>query len=156
MLLFLSEYENKVDKTGRVSVPAAFRTQLEETEFKGFVGFPHLELPCIEGWAISRMMRLAAGMDSLPPLSAQYAANSTLMTKSKELAFDPEGRVKLTPKLQEHAGIKTKAIFAGRGQTFQIWEPSRFAEFADQAEAIIQANPDSITLAPPPLGGADG
>ncbi|MFN3232843.1 MAG: division/cell wall cluster transcriptional repressor MraZ [Alphaproteobacteria bacterium] len=153
MLLFLSEYENKVDKTGRVSVPAGFRAQLEETDFKGFVGFPHLELPCIEAWTMSRMRRLAAGMERMPPLSAQYNANSTLMTKSKELAFDPEGRVKLTPKFLAHTGIKNKAMIAGRGPTFQIWEPERFHAHEAQAEAVIMANPDSFLLGPE--GGAD-
>jgi len=149
MLLFLSEYTNKVDKKGRVSVPASFRSQLESTDFKGFIAFPHLELPCIEGWARPRMMRLAAGMDDLPPLSAQYAANSTLMTKSKELTFDPEGRVMLIDVLRDYAGITDQAVFAGRGQTFQIWEPGRFKEFESQAVALIQANADNIRLAPP-------
>ena len=156
MLLFLSEYSNKVDKTGRVSVPAPFRSKLERTEFKGFIAFPHHKLPCIEGWDITRMTRLATGMDEAPPLSAQYNANSRLMTKSKDLPFDPEGRVKLTPKLLAHAGITSRAVFAGRGQTFQIWEPDQFEAYEDQADEDEVASPENIRLGPLPGEGGHG
>ncbi len=127
MPLFLSSYANKVDKKGRVSVPAPFRAELEH--LNGFVAFPHTEHACIEGWDRSRMDQLAEAMDQYSPLSEEYDALGYLMGKSRELPFDPEGRVILPPYLIETAGITDSVVFVGRGKSFQIWDPERHAEF---------------------------
>ena len=38
--MFLSTYENKLDKKGRVSVPASFRSYLSNTGYNGIVCVP--------------------------------------------------------------------------------------------------------------------
>ena len=40
MALFLSRFDNKVDRKGRVSVPASFRADLTSDAFAGVVAFP--------------------------------------------------------------------------------------------------------------------
>ena len=62
MALFLSTIVNKVDRKGRVSVPAAFRVALADQGFNGVVVFPSISLSCIEGWGMTRMEELAAGI----------------------------------------------------------------------------------------------
>ena len=38
--MFLSSYENKIDKKGRVSVPATFRSHLNSIGYNGFIAYP--------------------------------------------------------------------------------------------------------------------
>ena len=38
--MFLSSYENKIDKKGRVSVPATFRSHLNSMGYNGFISYP--------------------------------------------------------------------------------------------------------------------
>ena len=38
--MFLSTYENKLDKKGRVSVPASFRSYLSNLGYNGVVCYP--------------------------------------------------------------------------------------------------------------------
>ena len=40
--MFLSSYENKMDKKGRVSVPATFRSYLTAMGYNGFITYPSL------------------------------------------------------------------------------------------------------------------
>ena len=40
--MFLSSYENKIDKKGRVSVPATFRSHLSSMGYNGFISYPLL------------------------------------------------------------------------------------------------------------------
>lgn len=155
MPLFLSTYTNKVDKKGRISVPAPFRAELNSGGAEGFVAFPHPELKCIEGWDKGRMTRLAEGMDEFSPMSADYSAISTLMSKSRELMFDPEGRVTLVDDLMNWAGITDQVVFAGRGQTFQVWCPTEYETYEMQAGSVVLANRDKIRLAPRREGGPD-
>jgi MraZ protein len=39
----------------------------------------------------------------------------------------------LTEKLLSHSGIKEKVLFVGQGKTFQMWEPTAFKKFSDDA-----------------------
>ena len=61
-----------------------------------------------------------------------------------ELPFDSDGRVILPKNLMEFAGIKDKATFIGKGQTFEIWEPEMFNEYLKNAKEQIKNNPFSI------------
>ena len=38
--MFLSTYENKLDKKGRVSVPASFRSHLSNLGYNGIICYP--------------------------------------------------------------------------------------------------------------------
>ena len=50
MALFLSTHENKIDKKGRVSVPASFRAEMTEESFQGVVLFRSNVHACLEGF----------------------------------------------------------------------------------------------------------
>ena len=55
MALFTGHVVNKVDRKGRVSVPASFRNELVRLSFPGIVVFPSPEgLPAIDGAGIDK------------------------------------------------------------------------------------------------------
>ncbi len=129
--LFLSRFDNKVDRKGRVSVPASFRADLTSDAFAGVVAFPSPgHGGAIDGCDIGRMRQLAEGIDTFNPFSDEYGDLATaILTKSHRLPFDGEGRIILPQQLLEHAGITDLATFAGRGATFQIWAPEAYEAY---------------------------
>ena len=128
--MFLSNYENKIDKKGRVSVPASFRSYLNSLGYNGFIGYPSFNNPALEGCSQDRIEKLSNTIDSLNPFEEKrdYFATSVL-SGSENFQFDPEGRVSITQKLLNHANIKNSVLFVGLGKTFQIWEPKNFEKF---------------------------
>src|SRR3990167_7048257 len=127
MTLFLSTFINKLDKKGRVSVPASFRLALSKQSFQGIVTFRSFKLPAIEGMGIDRMQRLSESVDQLDLFSdTQNDLTASIFSDSQMLAFDGDGRVVLNQGLLDHAKIKDGVAFVGRGATFQIWDPSAF------------------------------
>ena len=128
--MFLSTYENKLDKKGRVSVPASFRTYLSNLGYNGVICYPSFNNQCIESWPQDRIEKISNAIDSLNPFEEKkdYFATSILST-SINLQFDSEGRISLTSKLLKHAKIKNSMLFVGQGKTFQIWEPTIFEKF---------------------------
>ena len=146
--LFLSTYVNKVDRKGRVSVPATFRSSLEGQRFHGIVVFPSFQLPTLDGTGGDYMEELGERLETLEPFSAEYNDLSMLFAESRQLPFDSEGRIILTDELKEHAHIDGEAMFVGRGSMFQIWEPSRFA--AHRAETRQRLRQGAVM---PPRGG---
>ena len=128
--MFLSTYENKLDRKGRVSVPASFRSYLSNLGYNGMICYPSFNNQCIEAWPQDRIEKISNAIDSLNPFEEKkdYFATSILST-SINLQFDSEGRISLTSKLLKHAKIKNSMLFVGQGKTFQIWEPTIFEKF---------------------------
>ena len=128
-LLILGTHVNKIDKKGRVSVPAQVRAALTESGASSVVLFPSITAPAVEGWPHQRMEQLVDSIDSDNPLTERHADFSTsLMSRAHQLQFDPEGRVLLPSDLLAHAGLADLACFVGHGRTFQIWNPGAFEQ----------------------------
>ena len=128
--MFLSSYENRIDKKGRVSVPATFRSHLNSMGYNGFISYPSFNHDALEACSQDRIERLSNTIDSLNPFEEKrdYFATSVL-SESENLQFDTEGRVSISEKLLRHAKIKSNILFVGQGKTFQIWEPKIFEKF---------------------------
>ncbi len=132
--MFLSTYENKLDKKGRVSVPASYRSYLSNIGYNGAVCFPSFNNQCIEAWPQDRIEKISNAIDSLNPFEDKKDYFSTsILSESNNLQFDTEGRISLTLKLLKHAKIKSSMLFVGQGKTFQIWEPTTFEKFRAMA-----------------------
>ena len=128
--MVLSTYENKLDKKGRVSVPASFRLYLSNLGYNGVVCYPSFNNQSIEAWPQDRIEKISNTIDSLNPFEEKrdYFATS-ILSESENLQFDTEGRISLSQKLLNHAKIKNNILFVGLGKTFQIWEPINFEKF---------------------------
>ena len=128
--MFLSSYENKIDKKGRVSVPATFRSHLNSMGYNGFISYPSFNHSALEACSQDRIEKLSNTIDSLNPFEEKRDFFATsILSESENLQFDTEGRVSLSDKLLNHAKIKNNVLFVGLGKTFQIWEPTTFGKF---------------------------
>ena len=143
--MFLSTYENKLDKKGRVSVPASFRSYLSSIGYNGIICFPSFNNPTIEAWPQDRVEKISNTIDSLNPFEEKrYFFATSVLSESINLQFDSEGRISLTSKLLKHAKIKNSTIFVGQGKTFQIWEPTTFEKFKVNARKKANINRASL------------
>mgnify|MGYP001339707630 CR=1 FL=1 len=143
--MFLSSHENKIDKKGRVSVPAAFRSYLTTQGYNGFISYPSFSNPALECCTQDRIEKLSESIDTLNPFEEKrdYFATS-ILAESINLQFDSEGRISLSSKLLKHAKIKNSMLFVGQGQTFQIWEPTAFEKFRTSARKKANINRASL------------
>ena len=143
--MFLSTFENKIDKKGRVSVPASFRSYLSNLGYNGVICYPSFNNQSIEAWPQDRIEKISTSIDSLSPFEEKRDFFATsILSESINLQFDSEGRVSLTPKLLKHAKIKNSMLFVGQGKTFQIWEPTSFEKF--RVTAIKKSNINRANL----------
>lgn len=130
MALFLSTFTNKIDAKGRVSVPAQFRSALVNKDFSGIVVYESFVNQCIEGCDIQRITKLSESIDSLDPFSEERDAfATTILGGAMQLSVDGDGRVILPESLIAKSEISKKALFVGKGPTFEIWNPEKFDEY---------------------------
>ena len=143
--MFLSTFENKLDKKGRVSVPASYRAYLSSLGYNSIICFPSFNNQSIEAWSQDRIEKISNTIDSLNPFDEKkdYFATS-ILSESTNLQFDGEGRILITQKLLRHAKIKNSMLFVGQGKTFQIWEPNAFEKF--RVSAMKKSNINRANL----------
>ncbi len=143
--MFLSTYENKLDKKGRVSVPASFRSYLSNLGYNGIICYPSFNHSCLEAWSQDRIEKITNAIDSLNPFDEKKDYFSTsILAESINLQFDSEGRISITPKLLRHAKIKNNMLFVGQGKTFQIWDPTIFEKFKVNARKKSNINRSNL------------
>ena len=143
--MFLSTYENRIDKKGRVSVPASFRYYLSNLGYNGVICYPSFNNLCIEAWPQDRIEKISNTIDALNPFDEKKDFFATsILSESINLQFDGEGRISLTTKLLKHAKIKNSMLFVGQGKTFQIWEPAIFEKFKVSAKKKSNINRSSL------------
>jgi len=143
--MFLSSYGNKIDKKGRVSVPATFRSYLNSMGYNGFVSYPSFNHSALDACSPDRIEKLSNSIDSLNPFEEKRDFFATsILSESENLQFDTEGRVSLSEKLLNHAKIKNSVLFVGLGKTFQIWEPNSFDKFKTVARKKAFQNRSSL------------
>ena len=149
MALFLSTYTNKVDKKGRVSVPASFRAVLQAQEFQGIIAYHSFVNPCIEACGMGRIEQLSQSIDQLDPYSdARDAFATAILGGSIQLPFDGEGRVMLPPALQQEVDVTDQIVFVGKGATFEMWNPATFEAYAHKARSLAKEQRGHLRLSP--------
>lgn len=139
MALFLSTHVNKIDKKGRVSVPASFRAELSEESYKGVVLFRSNTHQCLEGFAWSYMQEIGKRLDNFALFSSEQDDLATsIFGTAVQLPMDGDGRIILPADLIGFGGLEDKASFVGMGAKFQIWSPENFETRREIARQAVQ------------------
>ena len=139
MVEYIGRFLNKVDRKGRVSVPALWRSNLTSEEFSGIVAQPSEEKFAIDGYSREYLDRLQAWLDKDDPLLEKYEFEATLIFGGAMLAFDQEGRVVIPESFRTDINLNDEALFVGMGRRFRIWEPVAFNEYLDRASEHMRS-----------------
>ena len=137
MPVFVGTYINRIDRKGRVSVPAPFRASFGGAATGGAYAMRSISgAKALDAFAPDTIDRLAASIDN--PFAEEHEEfTNAIFGASQHLGFDAEGRVVVPDRFRAFAGIADRVCFIGRGVYFQMWEPE--AGLARQEEAIQRA-----------------
>ncbi len=136
---FVSTFTNRLDVKGRVSIPAPFRLVLIRDGFDGVYCCPTLDRNAVDAGGNRLRDRIRDSLSGFAPFSEEHEALSTaLVGESEILKLDSDGRVNLTESILAHAGLADRVTFVGQGYKFQIWEPSRFEAYREEARSRLR------------------
>lgn len=115
----------KIDAKGRVSVPSIFRTVLSRLDILDLYVFQDFVFPAISIAGPEVLERFERHIDQGDPFSADANKMSLLVHGGGVfMKLDGEGRLAVTDFVRDFTGITDHATFVGRGDHFQLWEPS--------------------------------
>jgi MraZ protein len=139
IMLFLSTFHNRLDKKGRISIPAQFRAVLVAQESPGIVAYASPLNPCIEACGMQRIVKFNQRVERFEPYSEERDAfAAALFGDSVQMGFDTEGRVLLPESLIAFAKLKEQVTIVGKGEIFEIWEPAAFNAYIERARKLVR------------------
>lgn len=149
MTRFLGTHKGKLDKKGRISVPADFRSALAGFGDQDLIFFPSYTQPCIECWPAGEFDAATSAHDGLALFSAESdALGGAIFAQAAELRPDAEGRVSLPERHIAAAGLTEALLFVGLRRRFQIWDAERGEAYL--SGSVASARDKGLTLAPAP------
>ncbi|MGE4314147.1 MAG: division/cell wall cluster transcriptional repressor MraZ [Pseudobdellovibrionaceae bacterium] len=138
--LFLSTTVNKLDKKGRVSVPAPFRAALGADGGAQVILFRSPHHAALEGFAPKFMDEISARLDNFDLFSeSQDDLATTIFGEAVPLSIDDTGRIVLPQNMIDHAGLGEEVAFVGLGKKFQIWSPKALSARQDAARKNVKS-----------------
>ena len=135
MDLFLSTFESKIDKKGRASIPARYRSLLERNN-EELILFTTPETQYIQGCGNNYINRLWQTNLELDQVSDEALYIQDILSDSTHVKIDAEGRVLLSENFINVADLEQTILFAGRGETFQIWNPDKYIKTSTCGKVI--------------------
>ena len=136
---YVSNFTNRLDAKGRVSIPASFRAVLARDGHEGLFVHPALGAPALDCGGNVLIGQIDSFLAGFPAYSDERDQLSVATFGTSEvLRIDPEGRIGLTESVRNHAGVSDAVTFVGLGPKFQLWEPGRFEAHLEAARTRVR------------------
>ena len=125
-MAFHGTFEHSLDAKNRLTVPARFRAALA-----GKVFLVRRVDPCISLYPETTYTGLTeAALSGLNPFSPQARElKRMLYGNATDTELDSAGRVMLTPKQLEHAGMGREVVVTGAGDCLELWDRSAWEDY---------------------------
>ena len=135
---FLSSAVNRIDAKGRVSVPAHFRTVVQQRGYSELYAIRQLDVPALDVGGLDLLDRYEERMKLEDPfLQAADDMSFFVHGDGAFLKLDQDGRITVTDFIREHTGISSEVAFVGRGNFFQMWEPGKLGAYGAEVRARL-------------------
>ncbi|GAB4300197.1 MAG: division/cell wall cluster transcriptional repressor MraZ [Marinilabiliales bacterium] len=146
MTSFIGDYPCKVDVKGRITLPSAFKKQMDSSVDGRFVIKKDIYEQCLVLYPMDEWQRQIQLLRSrLNPFNKTH--NRFLREFSKgmiEAALDSNNRLLIPKRLLDAAGIDREVVLAGQDDKIEIWDVDKYEqirsdenEFAKLAEEIM-------------------
>jgi MraZ protein len=153
MITFIGDYTCRLDAKGRITLPSAFKKQMNESLQEGFVLKRDIFEKCLILYPMKEWERQNQIIRSKTNPYNREHNNFLRMFYSGTAEVSPDGnsRILIPKKLQEYAEIGDEVVLAGHFGKIEIWSESLYRqvekvddEFAVLAEKILGGSNDQI------------
>lgn len=134
-MVYYGEYEVSITEGGRIALPKKIRDGLTNNEFvitkgsgKSLSGYDK------KSWEerVNELLNMTVLEKDKPE---NVAKRRVLFSSTVYLEIDDQGRAVLPRNLREFAALSKKAIIAGVGDHFEIWDKDRWNEYINEIKS---------------------
>ncbi len=127
-------YKGKIDKSGRIALPATLRNQLGDLA-KGTFWITNTNI-CLEIFPEEEWEKRREESDLLPEMDYDIELFQTFYYDgAHEVKIDGANRVLVPPALREEMGLVKEVMIVGRGRKITIYSASAWRKVSEEAKA---------------------
>lgn len=129
--MFTGEYTHTLDDKRRISVPSAFRDELD-----GEVVLTRGLDNCIFLFPQQQWEQIAEELSQLSFGDADSRGlNRFLLSGAREVSLDNSGRMLIPEFLADFADLEGEAVFAGVNKRIELWAKDRWDDYTEDVES---------------------
>lgn len=126
-MAFTGTFEHNLDAKNRLTIPSKFRAELSKGVYLSRAVANCISLYPAETY--TEMAEAALSQISNPLSSQGRELRRLLYGSALETELDSAGRVMLTQRFLEHAGIDREVVITGVGECLEIWDRSTWEAY---------------------------
>jgi MraZ protein len=127
--MFRGHFEHAIDAKGRTSLPSRFRDVLAMAGDLRAVLTPSPFDPCLHLYPMKAWEDFEAKIAGLPQFDPNVIRLRRLyVSAAVDCEIDKAGRVLVPTSLREHATLHKDVLWAGMGQTVELWAREKWNE----------------------------
>lgn len=141
VVMFIGEYQHNLDAKGRIIIPARLRDELGDKMYVTLGLDNNLLI-----YTAKQFEQQAQEMLKLPSTNKfvrQYVA--TFAGRAQEAEIDNQGRILISSKLIESAGLVKKCVIVGKIDHVELWDADRWDEYYNAAADSIEDTAEKLT-----------
>ena len=133
MLLLTGEYDLNLDEKNRLAVPLKVREQISPEEYgKGFyLVLGPSRILCLYPDKYFQHFALAVVPGKAAP-DELLASDRVNYSQANKVELDRQGRVLLTDKLLQRAGLKSRVTLIGARDHLEVWDTDRWEAYLSE------------------------
>lgn len=130
MVNFVDEYPRQLDERGRIILPAKVREKMSETVYVT----RSMSDKCLLLFTQEEWDKLAEKINQLPTATDKNAAAFARLFfgKATSASVDRQGRVPISKRLMEYAGLTKDIVLVGANSRLEIWDSVEWERYQNE------------------------
>ncbi|MBT9131844.1 division/cell wall cluster transcriptional repressor MraZ [candidate division NPL-UPA2 bacterium Unc8] len=144
--MFYGEYKHAVDKKGRLTIPAKFRSLLKEKGIEALVVTRGYE-KCLFVFPPDEWREYEQNLKSFSPHKINSRTVSRLFYSGANFcSCDRQGRINVSENLLAYAGITKEVTIIGTSSRFEIWDTTSWSKYREEHEKTFEEMAERLEL----------
>lgn len=130
MVSFVDEYERQLDERGRIILPSKLREDICDTVYIT----QSTSEECLHLYTEEEWTKVAEKVNQLPTATDRNAAAFVRLFfgKATAVSVDKQGRVPISKRLIEFAGLSKDVVLVGANTRLEIWDLQKWNEYQNE------------------------
>jgi len=144
--MFYGEYKHAVDKKGRLTIPAKFRSLLKKKGIETLVVTRGYE-KCLFVFPLDEWREYEQNLKSFSPHKINSRTVSRLFYSGANFcSCDRQGRINVPENLLAYAGITKEVTIIGTSPRFEIWDTTSWSKYREEHEKTFEEMAERLEL----------
>lgn len=133
---FFGEYRHSVDDKGRLTIPSHWRPEVD-SDANNFLALASLTERSVTVYPPKMIEQLYERFSeiSMGDKNGQRAIRR-IMATAHNFSCDKQGRINLTEKLMQHAGLKKSVVLLGEASKFVIYDEALYEQLTQDEAGV--------------------